>query len=339
MLSDYDKFVAKWWADVGSLSPATRHTVELVIKELKESPNSTHLDLRGRSIVDVTPLFSLTNLTGLCLDYNQIENVTPLLSLTNLTWLSFWVNHVVDVTPLSGLTNLTELYLSSNQIVDVTPLSGLTNLTELELECNQIVDVTPLSGLTNLTSLSLSGNKIVDVSPLFGLTNLRYLSLDYNQIENVTPLLSLTKLTALELGDNRLPDLSPLLSLSNLNIAWNCVTIPRKYWQPIEKWQSKWILEETNAELRRVLIQQIGYEKITQDLSAIELDTWREYSLLKIPIPQEDEEDIYLLKMTCPSTGYIHILRVPPPPEVNSALEAITWVNWGINPEDFAIET
>ena len=41
--------------------------------------------------------------------------------------------------------------------------------------------------------------------------------------------------------------------------------------------------------------------------------------------------------MTCPSTGDIHVLRVPP--HMKSAHEAITWINWGISPEDFVIQT
>lgn len=50
-----------------------------------------------------------------------------------------------------------------------------------------------------------------------------------------------------------------------------------------------------------------------------------------------DIEPIYLLKMTCPSTSFIHALRVPP--EVKSAREAISWVNWGIDPEEFGVQT
>ncbi len=46
---------------------------------------------------------------------------------------------------------------------------------------------------------------------------------------------------------------------------------------------------------------------------------------------------MYLLKMTCPSTAHIHVLRVPP--TIQSAREAVTWVNWDIDPEQFSIET
>lgn len=41
--------------------------------------------------------------------------------------------------------------------------------------------------------------------------------------------------------------------------------------------------------------------------------------------------------MTCPSTGFIHVLRVPP--DIHSAREAIRWVNWETDPEEFSIQT
>lgn len=88
--------------------------------------------------------------------------------------------------------------------------------------------------------------------------------------------------------------------------------------------------------MRRVLIQGIGYSRICQELQAIELDSGQEYTLLKID-NNVDIEPIYLLKMTCPSTGFIHALRVPP--NINSAKEAINWVNWGTDPEEFSVQT
>ncbi len=52
---------------------------------------------------------------------------------------------------------------------------------------------------------------------------------------------------------------------------------------------------------------------------------------------EPDTEPMVLLKMTCPSTQHIHILRVPP--EMTSAEAAITWVNHGIHPDEFAVQT
>ncbi|BAY83843.1 hypothetical protein NIES267_33370 [Calothrix parasitica NIES-267] len=84
------------------------------------------------------------------------------------------------------------------------------------------------------------------------------------------------------------------------------------------------------------MIQGIGYNKIIEELKATQIDSWQEYRLLKIE-RNIDIESIYLLKMTCPSTGHIHVLRVPP--NMSSAKEAITWVNWVVEPEDFAVQT
>lgn len=119
--------------------------------------------------------------------------------------------------------------------------------------------------------------------------------------------------------------------------SYHGVTLPEKYGKiHPQQWQSQWLLTEENAELQRVLIQGIDYARICQELQAIELDTWNEYTLLKIDA-DVDEEPIYLLKMTCPSTSFIHALRVPP--NMNSAREAIRWINWDVDPEEFAVQT
>ncbi|MEG4802535.1 hypothetical protein QUB63_15655 [Microcoleus sp. ARI1-B5] len=123
------------------------------------------------------------------------------------------------------------------------------------------------------------------------------------------------------------------------------VLLPERIGQvPPQSWEASWLLTEKNAEVRRVLIGAIGYPRICQELQAIELDKWvatggypyQEYTLLKID-NNVDIEPIYLLKMTCPSTGHLHALRVPP--QVRSAIEAISWVNWGIEPEEFQVQT
>jgi len=79
-------------------------------------------------------------------------------------------------------------------------------------------------------------------------------------------------------------------------------------------WQAQWLLEEKNADID-------GFDP--GDFEG-ERDAPK-------------KEDIYLLKMTCPSTGFIHALRVPP--NMTSAKEAIRWVNWDIDSEEFSVQT
>ena len=115
------------------------------------------------------------------------------------------------------------------------------------------------------------------------------------------------------------------------------VTLPPKYGAVHPNlWKSHWILQEPNAELRRILILGIGYSRICQDLQAVEIDSWREYTLLRIDQPI-DVEPVVLLKMTCPSTNSVHATRVPP--HFTSARAAIQWMNWDIDPDDFSIES
>jgi internalin A len=114
------------------------------------------------------------------------------------------------------------------------------------------------------------------------------------------------------------------------------VRLPEEYGQlHPNQWQSQWLLAEENAELRRVLIEGIGYDRLCQELEAKQIDSWQEYALLQID--NADVEPICLLKMTCPSTGFIHALRVPP--NLTSAREAIGWVNWEIDAEEFSVQT
>jgi hypothetical protein len=125
--------------------------------------------------------------------------------------------------------------------------------------------------------------------------------------------------------------------------AYHGVILPEWYGRlHPHQWQSKWVLKEQNAEVRRALIQGITYDRICQELAVTELDSWQEYTLLSIEF-KDDFDDVgnpkpvYLLKMTCPSTGFIHALRVPP--NVRSAKEAIRWVNWGTDTSEFSVQT
>jgi leucine-rich repeat protein SHOC2 len=146
----------------------------------------------------------------------------------------------------------------------------------------------------------------------------------------------LINLKYLDLCENSLNDLSILQSLPRLeSVGFLDVDLPRRYWNKLSEWKAEWLIDEDNTEIRRVLIQQIGYERICQELDAMTIDNWREYTLLKIE--KVDVEPMVLLKMICPSTAHIHILRVPP--EMTTVEAAITWVNHGIHPDNIAVQT
>jgi hypothetical protein len=132
----------------------------------------------------------------------------------------------------------------------------------------------------------------------------------------------------------------PSIEYPGLNLYhWNNVKIPERMGKvKSSEWKAEWLLDEPNAEIKRLLITEIGYDKIAAQLNAQTLDTWTDegrggqYDLVKID-NEVDVEPILLCKMSCPSTGAPYMIRVPP--EITKAYDAITWIRHGYKPEEF----
>ena len=293
-----------------------------------------NLNLFGNKLTSLPEFIGFVNLKILNLSYNQLtrlpNNVGDLFSLRRL----FLCGNKLKSLPndIGNLLNLNTLGLNENQLVSLPDAIGnLIDLTTIHLAHNQLTSLpNEIANLVNLRSLYLQSNKLTSLPESFSnLSNLFYL----------------------DLNDNPLVDLSVIQNLENLEtVNFLGVVLPRRYWTKFSEWKPKWLLDENNAEIRRVLIEEVGYEKICKELNAVILDTWREYTLLEIAEIEaiysinsdEDDEPIdrepmVLIKMICPSTQHIHILRVPP--EMTSAEAAITWVNHGIHPDEFALQT
>jgi leucine-rich repeat protein SHOC2 len=287
---------------------------------------------------------NLLNLYWLDLPQNRLTTLPESIgNLDNLHRLYLCRNKLTTLPESIGnLRRLTMLRLYGNQLHCLPQSIGnLIDLYELMLDYNQLNSLpVSIGNFSKLTELSLNYNKLNSLPESIGnLSNLTRLFLSNNRLDSLPKSISkLSKLARINLdGNNNLNDLSILYSLPDLkDVIFLGVNLPRRYWTKLSDWNPKWLLDEENTEVRRVLIQQVGYDRICQELDAIELNTWREYTLLKIDA-DIDEEPMVLLKMTCPSTGHIHILRVPP--EITSAEAAITWVNHGIHPDEFAVQT
>jgi leucine-rich repeat protein SHOC2 len=296
----------------------------------------------------------LYKIRELSLSDNQLKRLSDsICQLSNLRYLSL-SNNQLEILPASigQLSNLTNLDLFKNRLWSLPESIGqLSILSNLQIEYNQLQSLPESLGqLSMLSSLSLDNNQLQSLPESFSqLSRLKKFSFQNNQLENIPESISrLFNLRYIHLSGNPLTDLTILQSPANLIwVSFFDVVLPRRYWTKLSEWNPEWLLDEENAEIRQRLIQQIGYEKIYQELDTKELDGWREYTLLKIDNAErfydEDteieisQEPMVLLKMTCPSTGHIHILRVPP--AMTSAEAAITWVNHGIHPDEFSVQT
>ena len=74
------------------------------------------------------------------------------------------------------------------------------------------------------------------------------------------------------------------------------------------------VLGEGNAEVRRVMLERIGFDRFMQQAGAEMLDGDRDPGgprrLLSVKLP--GDEDLVCLSVRCPSTGRQYALRVPP---------------------------
>lgn len=95
------------------------------------------------------------------------------------------------------------------------------------------------------------------------------------------------------------------------------------------------ILRTNNVEIRRVLIERLGYETFLQQVGGVirdrDTDAGGERQLICIAF--DDDQPLMLLKVTCPSTGHIHVLRVPP--YMRTCHQSAAWIAGFDNPDDY----
>jgi hypothetical protein len=92
------------------------------------------------------------------------------------------------------------------------------------------------------------------------------------------------------------------------------------------KLEAKNIVNMRNVFHRRICTEVLGYSYFLSQLSGKVIHMDGDQELIKIPRQElglDDREDIYLVKVRCPSTGAFYVLRVPP--DMKTVKEAVAW--------------
>jgi antitoxin component YwqK of YwqJK toxin-antitoxin module len=97
---------------------------------------------------------------------------------------------------------------------------------------------------------------------------------------------------------------------------------------------SKYILSLKNTALRRICLEELGYERFLAQMEHEIIAKEGDYELVKV-IWHEREEPIHLVKVKCPSTGAYYTLRVPP--KAKTIKEAVAWT-FGIKEDEYSPE-
>ncbi len=148
--------------------------------------------------------------------------------------------------------------------------------------------------------------------------------LDLSGCLNIRDIPADLKVTSwIDIGGSGLTGLPP--HLNDVGLRWHGIAIARRVAFEPETLTHTEILGERNAELRRVMIERFGYERLFETAGAEELDRDRdaggERRLLRMDIP--DDEPLVCVSVRCPSTGHQFVLRVPP--AMTTCRQAVAW--------------
>ena len=109
-------------------------------------------------------------------------------------------------------------------------------------------------------------------------------------------------------------------------LRWQGTTVDERTAFRPEELRAADLLQVRNVTHRRVLLERFGLDRFMHEVGGLVLDRDRdaggERQLLSVPLP--DDEPLTVLRVTCPSTAHVYVLRVPP--HVRTCRRAAAWL-------------
>jgi hypothetical protein len=303
---------------------------------------SGHLDVSGR-----TDLRELPNgLTALSLNLSGctgLERLPPglkvsLLRLDNCSALAQFPAHLscqcLEFREGPLVTLPLDLRVTHKLVLD-----GCAALAELPeglcvqaLSARGCVSLTALPAALDVQELNVAGCTGLSCWP--GPTTLRLHRLSIANCPRLRELPDgLTIDGPLEVSQSAITGLPP--SLANVRLHWRGVPVSAQVAFRPETLTAGQVLTEPNLEVRRVMIERVGYDRLFEESRPAVLDADRdpggERILRRITLPRD--EPLTCLSVRCPSTGRPYTLRVPP--EVLTCRQAAAWLAGFDDPDDY----
>jgi hypothetical protein len=111
-----------------------------------------------------------------------------------------------------------------------------------------------------------------------------------------------------------------------VQLRWQGTTIDERTAFRPEDLRAADLLQVRNVTHRRVLLERFGLDRFMHEVGGLVLDRDRdaggERLLLSVPLP--DDEPLTVLRVNCPSTAHVYMLRVPP--QVRTCRRAAAWL-------------
>ena len=217
-----------------------------------------------------------------------------------------------DCTALTSLPERLQVYFLN--------ISGCTALAEWPASATVRIGHLNAGGCTALTSLPGALSSLA--------------RLDLQGCANLSELPHGLKVGAwIDIAGTAITSLPP--SLHGVRLRWRGVPIDERIAFHPETITAREILATSNVELRRVLLERMGYDAFLSEAAAQvldqDVDPGGERRLLKVPLPRD--EDLVCLAVYCPSTGRQYILRVPP--TTRTCRHAAAWIAGFDDPDEY----
>jgi hypothetical protein len=123
--------------------------------------------------------------------------------------------------------------------------------------------------------------------------------------------------------------------LKDTPLRWRGVPVSARIAFEPETITGKEVLAEENAELRRVMMERMGFDRFIEEVDAEVLDEDTDAGgprkLLRVRL--EGDEDLVCVSVLCPSTGRQYLLRVPP--STKTCRQGVAWTAGFDNPDDY----
>ena len=111
-----------------------------------------------------------------------------------------------------------------------------------------------------------------------------------------------------------------------VQLRWQGTTVDERTAFRPEELRAADLLQVRNVTHRRVLLERFGLDRFMHEVGGLVLDRDRdaggERQLLSVPLP--DDEPLHVLRVNCPSTAHVYMLRVPP--HVRTCRRAAAWL-------------
>lgn len=301
-------------------------------KNLTQLPDN--LDIKNLNVTDCE---SLTTLPANLKSYEIQAQHSGLRSLPD----GIQVDYKLDLTTCRDLMRLpNHLHVGSLVVKDCTALETMPN--DLHL---YFLDA---SGCVNLRKWGAIGSVEVGNINLNGCGLLPYLPdwmgkiarLDIGGCANLTNLPANLEVTStIELANSGLTGLPE--GCKDVTLRWRDVEVDERVAFHPEAIAANEVLNERNIELRRVMLERIGYEAFFEQANAEELDRDTDAGgarrLLKVEFEDTNrwqrDEPLVCLSMRCPSTARQYVVRVPP--TTKTCHQAAAWIAGFDDPDQY----